>query len=64
MSVTYCGSVLDLGSQVRKFFEGLGWFSEAFFEKNLSREKNQMYTIQFTDGKEENWSAHDVTVNS
>ena len=26
-SVTYCGSILALISQVRKLFEGLGWFS-------------------------------------
>ena len=31
MSVSYCGSMLELGSQVRKFFEGLGWFSVEVF---------------------------------
>ena len=64
MSVTYCGSMLHLGSQVRKFFGGLGWFSGEVVDDLLDGGNNQMYTIIFTDCEEETWSAHDVTVNS
>ena len=53
MSVTYRGSTLDLGSQVRKFFEGLGWFPGEVFDDFHGGENNQMYTIRFTDGEEE-----------
>ena len=64
MSVTYRGSTLDLGSQVRKFFEGLGWFPGEVVDGLLDGENDQMCTIIFTDGKEETWLAHDVTVNT
>ena len=63
-SVTYCGSTLDLGSQARNLFEGLGWFPAEVFDDSLDGENNQMYTIRFTDGEEEIWSDHDVTVNA
>ena len=63
MSVIYRGSTLDLGGQVRKLFEGLGWFSREVVNDLLDGEKEQMYTIRFTDGEEETWSAHDVKVN-
>ena len=64
MSVTCCGSTLDLGSQTRKCFEGLGWFYGAVVGDLLDGENNQIYNIRFTDDKEENLSAHDVTVNT
>ena len=52
MSVTYCGSTLVLVIQVRKFFEGLGWFSEEVVDDFLDRENNHIHTIRFTDDKE------------
>ena len=64
VSVTYCGTMLDLDSQARKLFEGLGWFPAEVVDDLLDGENTQMYTIRFTDGKEETWSAHDVTVNA
>ena len=63
MSVTYFGSMLDLVSHVWKSFEGLGWFPAEVVDDLIDRENNQMYTIRFTDGEEETWSAHYVTVN-
>ena len=52
MSVTYCGSKLDLGSQVRKFSEGIECFSVEAFDDLLDGEKKKIYTIIFNDGKE------------
>ena len=64
MSVTYRGYMLDLVSQVRNLFEGLRWFSGEVVYGLLDGENHQIYTIIFTDGEEETWLAHDVTVNS
>ena len=62
-SVTSHGSTLYLGSQVKKFFQGLGCFSGEFVDTLLYEGNTQMYTIIFNDGEEEMWSAHDATVN-
>ena len=64
MSVIYRGSMLDLVSQVRNLFEGLRWFSGEVVYGLLDGENHQIYTIIFTDGKEETLSAHDVKVNA
>ena len=63
-SVTSHGSTLALGGQAKTFFQGLGWFSGEFFDAFLDDGNTQMYTIRFTDNKEEMWLAHDATVNS
>ena len=52
MSVKYRDPTLPLGSQVRKFFEGIGWFYGEFVDYFLDEDNNQMYTIIFTDGEE------------
>ena len=41
MSVTYCGSKLDLGSQVRKFSEGIECFSVEAFDDLLDGENKK-----------------------
>ena len=56
--------MLALVSQVRKFFEGLGWFSGEAVNDFIYGENNQMYTIIFNDDEEETWSSHNVIVNS
>ena len=43
--------MLDLGSQARKLFEGLGWFPAEVVDDLLDGENNQMYTIISTDEK-------------
>ena len=48
---------------MRKFFEGLGWFSGEVFDDLIDGDNNQIYTIRFNDDREESWSAHDVTLN-
>ena len=52
MSVTSQNSTLDLGSQVKKLFQGLGWFSGEVVETFLDDRSMQMYTIRFTDDEE------------
>ena len=63
-SVTSHGSKLALGSQVKKYLQGLGWFSGEVVDTFLDYVNTQIYTIIFTYCEEEMWSAHDATVNS
>ena len=48
---------------MKKFFQGLGCFSGEVFDAFIDEGNTEMYTIRFTDGEEEMWSAHDATVN-
>ena len=50
-SVTSHVSTLTLGSQVKKLFQGLGWFSGKVVDNFLDDGNTQMYTIRFTDSK-------------
>ena len=54
MSVIYHVYTLALFRKVIKFFERLGWFSVEVVHDLVDVENNQMYTIIFTGGKEEN----------
>ena len=63
-SFTSHGSTLALGSQMKKFFQGLGWFSGEVVDHFLDENNTQVYTIRFTDSEEEMWSVHDATLNA
>ena len=49
-SVTSHSSTLALGSQVKKFFQGLGWFFDEVVNTFIDDGNTQMYTIRYTDG--------------
>ena len=51
-SATSHGSTLDLGSQLKKFFQGLECFSGEVFDAFLDDGNTQMHTIRCTDGEE------------
>ena len=63
-SVTSHGFILALESEVKKFFQEIGWFSSEVIDDFLDDSNTQIYTIRFTYDGEEMWMAHDATVNT
>ena len=49
---------------MKKFFQGLGWFSGEVVDNFLDDNNTQVYTIRFTNGEEEMWLVNDAPLNA